>query len=271
MIDNIYKGYKILRGTTDEINESIERVMLGLNINEYLLIENEDDGSCKEMRFDGEKLVNLNLPPSKVIKGKNALQRCVLDALMNEEITTVFVLGLPGSGKSYLATKMALYQINEKGNQQKIIAVREPIGSGRETGYLPGDFDNKTKLFFQPIVQQLDGKEFELQSLQTRGMIESITPYYIKGCTYDYSIMLVEEAEDLVEKQIKLIGTRVGKDSKIVFTGDYKQSEIDRSENNALLRTCNELKGNPLFACIMLDEDVRSETSKMFAGLFEKK
>ena len=269
MINEVYTGYKILRGTTAEINDSIERVMLSLNVNEYLLIENEDDGSHKEMRFDGEKLVNLKLPPSKTIKGKTALQRCALDALMNEDITTVCILGLPGSGKSYLATKMALHQIEERGNQSKIIAVREPIGSGKETGYLPGDFDSKTKLFFQPITQQLDGKEFELQSLQTRGMIESITPYYIKGCTFDHSIMLVEEAEDLTKKQIKLIGTRVGRESRVIFTGDYKQSEIDTSENNALLQTCNALKGNPLFACIMLDEDVRSDTSKMFANLFE--
>lgn len=265
-MDNIYKGYRILRGTTAEINEAMG--ILNMLPNEYLIIENEDDKSCSEMRFDGNQLVPLKLPPSKVIKGKNALQRCALDALNNNDITVVCILGKAGSGKSFLSTRMAIYQVCEKGNQAKVVAVREPLGGGKETGYLKGDFNEKTKLFFQPLSQQLDGGEFEIQSLQTNGVLESITPYYIKGCTYPESIMLVEEAEDLNKKQIKLVGTRVGYNSRIVFSGDYKQSEINTSETNALIQMCNQLKGNPLFACIMLDEDVRSETSKLFADLF---
>jgi PhoH-like ATPase len=271
MENNIYKGYRILRGTTEEINNVMtsQDTMLQMYTNEYLIIENEDDGSQKEMRFDGEKLVPLKLPPSKVIKGKNALQRCALDALNNNDISIVCILGKAGSGKSYLSARMALYQVEDRGNQSKVVAVREPVGGGRETGYLKGDFGDKTKLFFQPLTQQLNGGEFEVQSLQVRGMLESITPYYIKGCTYPESILLVEEAEDLTKKQIKLIGTRVGNNSRIILSGDYKQSEIDASTDNALVQMCRSLKGNPLFACIMLDEDVRSETSKLFAGLFE--
>ena len=93
--------------------------------------------------------------------------------------------------------------------------------------------------------------------------------YYMKGTTYDETVMLCDEAEDLTEKQIKLVGTRVGKNSKIYFSGDYKQSLLDSSEFNPFLRMCGKLKGNPLFACVYLTEDVRSETSKMFADLFD--
>ena len=66
-----------------------------------------------------------------------------------------------------------------------------------------------------------------------------------------------------------MIGTRVGKDSQIYFSGDYKQSINNTTQSNPLVKMCNNLKGNPLFACIFLEEDVRSETSKMFANLFE--
>ena len=77
----------------------------------------------------------------------------------------------------------------------------------------------------------------------------------------------MDEAEDLTEKQIRLIGTRVGMNSKIIFDGDYRQA-VNGAMNSPLLHMCNILKGNPLFACITLEEDVRSETSKLFANLF---
>lgn len=73
------------------------------NCNEYLLIQNTDDDSEKEMRWDGSKFVALKLPPSKYIKGKNALQRCALDMLNNPNITVCAILGEYGSGKSFLA------------------------------------------------------------------------------------------------------------------------------------------------------------------------
>lgn len=62
----------------------------------------------------------------------------------------------------------------------------------------------------------------------------------------------------------------MGKDSRIFLAGDYKQSLLTKQSNNPLIKMCNELKGNNKFACIYLGEDVRSETSKMFADLFEQ-
>ena len=65
-----------------------------------------------------------------------------------------------------------------------------------------------------------------------------------------------------------MVGTRVGTNSKIYFAGDYKQSVINTTKNNALVKMCNEFKGNKQFATIYLGEDVRSETSKLFAEIF---
>ena len=110
---------------------------------------------------------------------------------------------------------------------------------------------------------------FELESLKQRGILDSNIPYYMKGTTYNDTIMLVDEAEDLDDKQLKLIGTRVGSNAKIYFAGDYKQSVINTTKNNALIKMCNDLIGNEMFGCIYLGEDVRSSTSKLFASLFE--
>lgn len=267
--EKIYKGYKVIRGNTDKINIVMENIDYSdWNLNEYLIIENTDDNSSKEMRFDGEKFVALKLPPSKYIKGKNSLQRCALDILMNPDITIAAILGGYGSGKTYLSMRMALYNVREKGSQSKILGVREPKGEGAAVGFLPGEFESKTELFFYPLVQQLDGGEFELERLKQQGILESNIPYYLKGTTYNDTIILVDEAEDLTDKQIRLIGTRLGDNSKIYLAGDYKQSVVNTTDSNALIKMCNEFKGNPMFGCIYLGEDVRSTTSKMFADLF---
>ena len=268
---DMYKGYKLLMGNTAEINEYLydKEYMNKFVTNEYLLIYNTDTDEESEMRFDGKQFVPLKLPSSKYIKAKNALQRCALDMLNNPNITICAVLGGYGSGKSYLAMQMALYAVREKGWQSKILGVREPIGEGAEIGFLPGDMESKTDGFFLPLVQQLNGGEFELEQLKRNGTLESTIPFYLKGQTFPSTVILVDEAEDLSEKQIRLVGTRVGEDSKIIFDGDYKQAIGNNSKTNPLVRMCNELKGDDKFACIYLDEDVRSSTSKLFTQIFE--
>lgn len=268
--ENIYKGYRIIKGNSNHINNIMNNMDLSdWSVNEYIIIQNTDDNSEKEMRFDGEKFVSLKLPPSKYIKAKNSLQRCALDILNNPDITIAAILGGYGSGKTYLSMQMALYNVTEKGYQSRILGVRSPQGEGVDVGYLPGTLEDKTDNFFLPLVQQLNGGEFELESLKQRGVLESNIPYYLKGTTYNDTILLVDEAEDLDDKQIRLVGTRVGTNSKIYFSGDYKQSVINSTDSNALIKMCNKFKGQPNFATIYLGEDVRSSTSKMFANLFQ--
>ena len=267
----IYKGYQKIVGDTEYINE----IMANMDYskwytNEYCIIQNIDDDSIKEMRFDGQGFVPLKLPPSKIIKGKNALQRCALDMLFNPNITICSLLGGYGSGKTMLSTKCALTSVLDKGWQSKIITLREVVSEGKEIGYLPGEKDSKILDFMLPFADQLDGGEFELESLKQRGVIEANTPYFIKGRTFNSSILLVDEAEDLTEKQIRLIGTRVGLGSRVFYTGDYSQSVINPSKDNALVKMCKALRGDEKFACIFLEEDVRSETSRLFANLFKE-
>lgn len=90
----------------------------------------------------------------------------------------------------------------------------------------------------------------------------------MKGTTYNETIIVCDEAEDLSERQIKLIGTRLGENSRIFFSGDYQQGIFDSTNSNPLIKMCNELKGNSKFGCITLDTDVRSEASKIFADLY---
>lgn len=264
-----YKGYILISGNTDYINDYMNNIDYSKwFINEYLIIEDTDTNKFTEMRFNGENFVPLKLPPSTYIKAKNSLQRCALDLMLNKDITISAILGGYGSGKTFLATQMGLYNVVEKGNHAKILGIRECSGEGKNIGYLKGTFEDKTGRFFKPIEQQLKGGEYELNSLISRGVLETNIPFYLKGTTYNDTIMIVDEAEDLTESQIRLIGTRLGDNSKIYFSGDYNQSLLNKTLNNPLMKMCNNLKGNSMFGCIVLDEDVRSETSKIFANLF---
>ena len=133
--DDIYKGYSLIKGTSDEINEYMNNIDYSKwYLNQYLIIENTDDNKTTEMKYNGEKFVSLKLPSSNFIKGKNSLQRCALDLLMNKDIPIVAILGGYGSGKTMLSMKMALYGVTEKGNQTKIVGIRECMGEGKEIG-----------------------------------------------------------------------------------------------------------------------------------------
>lgn len=268
--EDIYKGYIEFKGTADEINDYMAALgTSALFPNQYILLTDTETGKTSEMRFDGEKFVDLRLPHSGYLKGKNSLQRCALDLLMNRDIDIVAILGTYGSGKSFLTTQMGLYHVLEKGNQSKLLGIREPAGEGAPVGYLNGTLEDKTRNFFLPIEQQLKGGEFELEDLRQRGQLDTNIPYYMKGTTYNDTIMLVDEAEDLSEAQIRLVGTRLGQNSRIFLSGDYGQSLVDRTANNPLVKMCNELRGKKSFGCIYLDEDVRSSASKLFAELFK--
>lgn len=265
-----YMGYRLFSGDEDDfISYMANKEDEAWNVNEYLVFENTNTGCFLEMRFDGEKFVQLRLPPSSVVKAKTPLQRCALDMLMNDDITVAAIMGGYGSGKTFLATQMAVHNVVKRNKQEKIVGIREPRGEGKDVGFLPGTFSEKTGQFFTPLAQQMSGGQYMVDDLMRRGVLETNIPFYMKGTTYKDSILVVDEAEDLNEQQLRLVGTRLGENSRIFFSGDYEQSLLDTSKSNPLVRMCNEFKGDKKFACIYLDEDVRSETSKMFSRLFK--
>jgi predicted ribonuclease YlaK len=147
------------------------------------------------------------------------------------------------------------------------MVVRNPLGSGESIGWLKGTKEDKTADFFKPFVQHLEGGEQEAIFLEQRGILTKEIPYFMKGLSIEDTFMIVDEAEDLDSKLIKLIGTRLGQNSCAVFSGDYKQAEDKFILNNGLLKAIDSLKGNKLVGVVFLEEDIRSEASKLFAEM----
>lgn len=267
----IYKGYKEISLGKEEmayLYENTTKNVYNLLPNQYLVIRDSEGTTVDIQRWTGEKLVDLKIPAKKHVNPLNSLQKCAIDLLNNKSIPIKIVAGTYGSGKTLLTVKMALWHIYEKGNYNKLMMVRNPVGSGEEVGFLPGDKMEKIYDFFKPVIQHLDGGEFQAQQMIQREELIAEIPFYMKGLSLDNGyFIIVDEAEDLDVKTLKLIGTRVGKDSCIVFSGDYEQAENKYLRNNGLLKMINTLKGNPLVGVVVLDTDVRSEASRVFAEL----
>ncbi|MBL4951000.1 PhoH family protein [Neobacillus sp. YIM B02564] len=265
-----YKGYKFVDLSDSEIAyfyEHINENIYNLYINQYLIIRDLTKNTIDKYRWNGKEHIKLKIPPKKFIRPENDLQECALDLLNDTSIPIKIIAGNFGSGKTFLAVKMAIYHINEKGNYAKLMVVRNPIGTGESIGWLKGTKEDKTDDFFVPVIQNLDGGEFEADKMIQSGKLLKNIPFFMKGITVDDSFMLVDEAEDLDVKLIKTIGTRLGKNACVAFSGDYQQSEDKFIYNNGLVTAIDKLKGNPLVGIIVLDRDVRSEASKVFADL----
>ena len=269
--DYDYTGVKEVILSDEELANLYENLHVNtfnLLTNEYVIVLNEYELTVDKFRWDGTKHVKLKMPKTSKknsLKAKNDEQACAIDLLYNKDIPIKFICGTYGSGKTYLTVKNALHHVQELGTHSKIMVVRNPIGSGESIGWLKGDKDDKTHDFFKPFIQHLEGGEQEAEILEANGKLIKEIPYYIKGLSIDDTYVVVDEAEDLDAKLLKLIGTRLGDNSSVAFCGDFKQSEDKFIGNNGLRQAIQHLKGHPLVGIVVLQVDVRSEASKVFA------
>lgn len=265
-----YLGYKKFKGNTAEINSLFNQYMnncfniLELVTNEYLIIENTDTNDISEYCYKQDNLEPLILPNSKVVKGVDSVQRCAIDLLNNDDIPIKVICGGFGSGKTYLATRIGINKVAKEGKYEKIMVLRNIIGSGENIGYLSGDKQEKIESYFKPIVDNLDGGQQELDRLEMNGQIEFDTPYFMKGRSLPSNYIVVDEAEDLDKQTFKLMGSRLAKNSSICFVGDYAQTEHKFKTNNGLTQFIDFAKGNPYVGIVVLDKCVRSEACSVF-------
>jgi PhoH-like ATPase len=169
-----------------------------------------------------------------------------------------------------LSVKTGLYQVVAKEHYKNLLFIRNPIvADNTDIGFLPGDKSEKIHDFCRPFLQYVENEkdQFYAENLIKNEKIKMDVVSFLKGISIDDSFVIMDEAEDLNTKLIKLVGSRIGEKSCIVFTGDWKQSENKYKNDNGLLRLIESSKGNPLVGIVVLEEDVRSSASKLFAEL----
>lgn len=180
-----------------------------------------------------------------VIKPITPRQEDAFHAWFNDKNLCLF--GTAGTGKTFIAIYLALNEILNA-NQSKIILVRSVVPT-REIGHLPGDLEEKIvtyELPYHDIFKELLNRKNSYIDLKAANVVEFTTTSFIRGLTWDNSIVIVDEAENMNYHEINSIMTRLGKNSRIIFAGDIKQTDLnkkhDKSGFDKAISAFNEMK-----------------------------
>ena len=141
--------------------------------------------------------------------------------------------GVAGTGKTFCALYKAIEEVLDKTNPfNRIIVVRSAVQS-REIGHLPGDVNDKMDIYKQPYIQiceTLFGRNDAWSRLEEQGRIEFISTSFIRGMSFDDAIIILDEMQNCNYSELQTVMTRVGYRSKIIFCGDYRQTDLIKNK-----------------------------------------
>ncbi len=213
------------------------------------------------------------------VRPRNKEQAFALDALLDDDIKLVTLVGKAGTGKTLLAIAAGLRKVTEEQKYHKLVVSRPIIPMGRDVGYLPGTLEEKLHPWMRPI---FDNVEFLMgltradkragrgaDELLDLGVMEIEPLTYIRGRSLPNQYMIVDEAQNLTPHEVKTILTRSGENTKIVLTGDPYQIDnpyVD-SQSNGLTYVVSRFKGSHLAATVTLFKGERSELAELSANL----
>ena len=178
----------------------------------------------------------------KLIYPKTLGQKSYYYALKNNDV--VFGIGPAGTGKTYLAVVFAVAAL--KNNEvKKIILTRPAVEAGENLGFLPGDLKEKVDPYLRPLYDALYdmlGVE-QTEKLMEKGVIEIAPLDYMRGRTLEDAYVILDEAQNTTDNQMKMFLTRLGFRSKMIVTGDISQIDLPRNTTSGLIRALDILEG----------------------------
>lgn len=193
-------------------------------------------------------------PNGKSVRARTANQKkLVLEAEKND---IVFAIGPAGTGKTYTAVAIAVRALKNK-QVKKIILTRPAVEAGENLGFLPGDLKEKIDPYLRPLYDALDDMipADKLGYYMTTRTIEIAPLAYMRGRTLDNAFIILDEAQNATDLQLKMFLTRIGANAKAIITGDLTQVDLPRNQRSGLstaVRILNNIDG---IAHIELDEE----------------
>ena len=189
----------------------------------------------------GEDLPEVKVSPNHLLYGargrsigyRGAHQREMVDAIADHDM--LFAIGPVGTGKTYIAIALAVKALKEK-QVRRIILSRPAVEAGEKLGFLPGELKDKLDPYLQPLYDALE-EMIPTQRLRTymESDVIQIAPLaYMRGRTLNDAVVILDEAQNTTHHQMKMFLTRLGRNSKMIITGDLSQVDLPRGVTSGL-------------------------------------
>ena len=216
-------------------------------------------------KVNNQEKLNFNL---KTIEPLTQNQKLSFEAYHSGK--NLMLHGIAGTGKSFVSLYLGLNQIlSDNSPYKKLVIVRSVVPT-RDMGFLPGNSKEKAKVYEAPyyaICTELFGRSDSYEYLKSKNLVEFISTSFIRGITLNDCIIVVDEIANMTLHELDSVITRVGKNCRIIFSGDFRQSDLTKEQEKAglknFLRVVDRMKS---FAHIEFDRDdiVRSKLVKEF-------
>ena len=215
----------------------IERLILE---DEKKVLENKDD-------------VILHGIDGKLIKARTVNQRKIVSDIKKNDL--LFAIGPAGTGKTYTAVALSVKALKSK-EVKRIILTRPAVEAGENLGFLPGDLKEKLDPYMQPLYDALiDMLPAEkLKDYLEQGTIQIAPLAFMRGRTLDKAFVILDEAQNATESQMKMFLTRMGMSAKFIITGDETQIDLPSKQKSGLIQAKEKLEKIEGVSFVFLDE-----------------
>jgi len=182
--------------------------------------------------------------------------------------------GIAGTGKTFIGMFLALEEVMKSKKYQQVIIVRSVVPS-RDIGFLPGNAKEKAKVYEEPyyeICGDLYGRGDAYDVLKNKMMIQFITTSHLRGVTFRNSVVVVDEVQNMSGSECATIITRIGENCRLIFCGDFRQTDLKEKERSGFKDFMSIIKKMPSFSFIefQIEDVVRSGLCKEFLEIQDK-
>ncbi len=205
------------------------------------------------------------------VKAKTVNQRKMVSEIANNDL--MFAIGPAGTGKTYTAVALAVRALKNK-EVKRIILTRPAVEAGEHLGFLPGDLKEKLDPYLQPLydgLRDMIPKE-KLAEYVENGVIQIAPLAFMRGRTLDKAFVILDEAQNATEAQLKMFLTRMGRSAKFVITGDETQVDLPKHQPSGLAKALKILDNIDGISIVRLDgtDVIRHKLVKKVIQAFEK-
>ncbi len=205
------------------------------------IFSDNGNGAIEQVEAQSDNQTILIGVNGKIIKSRTDNQnKLVRDSAKYDML---FAIGPAGSGKTYTAVALAVRALKEK-EVKRIILTRPAVEAGENLGFLPGDMKEKLDPYMQPLYDALkDMIPYQkLIKYLEEGTIEIAPLAFMRGRTLNNAYVILDEAQNATQNQMKMFLTRMGKEAKFIITGDVTQIDLPKHQTSGLLHACKILE-----------------------------